>query len=138
VNNNSVDLPNYYTIAQVDALLAALATVATTGDFSDLQNIPTTLAGYGITDVKIEGGVITIGNATITPLTQHQDISGKADKSEMSITPGTGDDADKTTIQLKDNMSATVLTQHQDISGKQDVLTFATDAECKSAANELT
>lgn len=138
VNNNSVDLSNYYTIAQVDALLAALATVATTGDFSDLQNIPTTLAGYGITDVKIEGGVITIGNATITPLTQHQDISGKAEKSEMSITPGTGDDADKTTIQLKDNMSTTVLTQHQDISGKQDVLTFATDAECKSAANELT
>lgn len=138
VNNNSVDLSNYYTIAQVDALLAALATVATTGDFSDLQNIPTTLAGYGITDVKIEGGVITIGNATITPLTQHQDISGKADKSEMSITPGTGTDADKTTIQLKDGMSTTVLTQHQDISGKQDVLTFATDAECKSAANELT
>lgn len=29
----------------------------------------TTIAGYGITDAKIEGGVITLGNTTITPLT---------------------------------------------------------------------
>lgn len=50
------------------------------------------------------------------------DISGKADKSEMSVTPGTGANADKTTIQLKQGTSATVLTQHQDISGKQDVI----------------
>ena len=46
--------------------------------------------------------------------------SGKADKSEMSVTPGTGADADKTTIQLKTGTSATVLTQHQDVSGKAD------------------
>lgn len=47
-------------------------------------------------------------------------ITGKADKSEMSVTPGTGEDADKTTIQLKSGTAATVLTQHQDISGKAD------------------
>lgn len=29
---------------------------------------PTTLAGYGITDAKISGGVITLGNVSITPL----------------------------------------------------------------------
>ena len=46
------------------------------------------------------------------------DLSAKADKSEMIITPGTGANADKTTIQLKSGTSATVLTQHQDISGK--------------------
>ena len=40
----------------------------------------TTLAGYGITDAKIVDGTITLGTATITPLTQHQDISGKQDK----------------------------------------------------------
>lgn len=40
----------------------------------------TTLAGYGITDANIEGGTITLGNQTITPLTSHQDISGKEDK----------------------------------------------------------
>ena len=30
---------------------------------------PTTIAGYGITDAKIENGTITLGNQTITPLT---------------------------------------------------------------------
>jgi len=34
----------------------ALATVATTGSFSDLKNKPTTLAGYGITDGGSGGG----------------------------------------------------------------------------------
>lgn len=48
-------------------------------------------------------------------------LSGKADKSEMSVTPGTGDDSDKTTIQLKSGVSATVLKTHQSISGKLDV-----------------
>lgn len=50
-------------------------------------------------------------------------ISGKADKSEMSVVAGTGANADKTTITLKSGTSATVLTQHQDISGKQNVIT---------------
>lgn len=47
-------------------------------------------------------------------------ISGKADKSEMSVVAGTGANADKTTITLKSGTSATVLTQHQDVSGKED------------------
>lgn len=55
-------------------------------------------------------------------LTQHQDISGKADKSEMSVTDGTGTNADKTTITLKTGTSATVLKSHQSLSGKQDVI----------------
>ena len=48
------------------------------------------------------------------------DLSGYALKSEMSITDGTGDDADKTTIQLKSGLSKAVLIAHQDISGKVD------------------
>ena len=44
----------------------------------------------------------------------------KAEKSEMSITDGTGSDADKTTIQLKSGLSKQVLIAHQDISGKAD------------------
>ena len=48
------------------------------------------------------------------------DLSGYALKSEMSITDGTGDDADKTTIQLKSGLSKQVLIAHQDISGKAD------------------
>jgi hypothetical protein len=46
----------------------------------------------------------------------------------MSVTNGTGTDADKTTIQLKDGTSATVLNSHQDISGKADIGT-AQDAK---------
>ena len=41
-------------------------------------------------------------------------------KSEMSVTDGTGADADKVTIQLKSGTSTTVLKTHQDISGKVD------------------
>lgn len=48
------------------------------------------------------------------------DLSGYALKSEMSITDGTGADADKTTIQLKNGLSKQVLIAHQDISGKAD------------------
>ena len=55
------------------------------------------------------------------------DLSGYALKSEMSITDGTGDDADKTTIQLKSGLSKAVLIAHQDISGKADKVSSATD-----------
>lgn len=57
---------------------------------------------------------------------QAADIEGKANKSEMSVAPGTGADADKTTITLKTGTSATVLTTHQDISGKADKVASAT------------
>jgi sensor domain CHASE-containing protein len=57
------------------------------------------------------------------------DASDLAKKSEMSVTPGTGANADKSTIQLKNGTSAVVLTRHQDISGKQDALTFMTNDE---------
>ncbi len=66
--------------------LAGTATGNLTSDsslaWSKITGAPTTLSGYGITDVNISNnGVITLGNSTITPLTSHQDISGKADKS---------------------------------------------------------
>ena len=43
--------------------------IAKTGTFSDLVSKPTTISGYGITDAKIQNGVITLGSNTITPLT---------------------------------------------------------------------
>jgi hypothetical protein len=55
-------------------------------DITGKADKATTLAGYGITDAKIESGVITLGSNTITPLTSHQDISGKADKSSTVST----------------------------------------------------
>jgi len=68
-------------------------------------------------------------------------ISGKADKSEMSVVAGTGANADKTTITLKSGTSAIVLTQHQDISGKQDTIsnvTIAVDANTGTPAGTVT
>lgn len=52
-----------------------------TGSDAYILNKPTTIAGYGITDAKIASGTIILGSNSITPLTKHQDISGKADKS---------------------------------------------------------
>lgn len=37
-------------------------------------NGPTTLSGYGITDAKIDNGEITLGNNTITPLTENSTL----------------------------------------------------------------
>ena len=48
------------------------ATGGGTADAVEWNNVldkPTTIAGYGITDAKIENGTITLGNQTITPLT---------------------------------------------------------------------
>ncbi len=46
-------------------------------------NKATTLAGYGIIDAKISNGVITLGTATITPLTSHQSLSNYYTKAEV-------------------------------------------------------
>ena len=70
----------------------------------------------------MSSGVQTSLGKADSALQQHQDISGKADKSEMSVTPGTGTDSDKVTVQLKAGLSAKVLKEHQDISGKQDTI----------------
>lgn len=43
--------------------------------WSDITSKPNTIAGYGITDAKIENGVITLGSNTITPLTSHQSLA---------------------------------------------------------------
>lgn len=65
-----------------DVVTAATLKSAMNIVFSDIGSTPTTLSGYGITDASINTstGTITLGNNTITPLTEHQDISGKADK----------------------------------------------------------
>lgn len=62
-------------------------------DIAGKADKATTLAGYGITDANINNGVITLGSNTITPLTSHQDISGKKDKQTAVTDPsadGTG------------------------------------------------
>ena len=43
----------------------------------------TTLAGYGVTDAKIVEGTITLGAQSITPLTEHQDLSPYAKTADV-------------------------------------------------------
>lgn len=65
-------------------------------DISGKADKATTLAGYGITDAKIVGGVITLGNDSITPLTSHQSLSAyvqgasSSTDSHVAVFDGTG------------------------------------------------
>lgn len=77
----------------------------------ELDN-PLTIGGVSRTEVEPALGALN---------------TAKADKSEMTVTAGTGANADKTTIQLKEGTSATVLTAHQDLSGKVDKVSGATN-----------
>ena len=54
--------------------------VATVKEFIETER--TTLSDYGITDAKIEGGTITLGTNSITPLVA-DDIVGKAESSKV-------------------------------------------------------
>lgn len=74
----------------------------------------TTLAGYGITDAKIENGVITLGSNTITPLTSHQSIKTI---NNNTIT-GTGNVTIATPGTLKtDNTTAQTTANNESLSG---------------------
>lgn len=66
----------------------ARASSKPTYTFSEITSKPTTISGYGITDAKIENGTITLGGATITPLTgfTETDPVWTADKSSYSTT----------------------------------------------------
>ena len=71
--------PTHWALATVEDVLTALRMA-----LSGKADATTTLAGYGITDAHITNGVITLGAATITPLTSHQDISGKANNAAIA------------------------------------------------------
>ena len=131
-----------YSKGNSGAAVAATDTLNTA--ISKLENqIDAKTSNIGtITGITMNGaskgtsGVVDLG----TVITAHQDISDKANKSEMSVVAGTGADADKTTITLKTGTSATVLTAHQDISGKADSATTLagygiTDAYTEVEAN---
>ena len=97
-NDKSVSIPNATTSvygatilssavnSSSEAMAATPLAVKTAYDLADGKQDPaTTLAGYGITDVSINNGIITIGGNTITPLT--------ADSNAATATPlmdGTG------------------------------------------------
>lgn len=109
-----------------EAIAAKQATLVSGTNIKTINN--QSILGPGNIEIQ-DGGVQSDWNETDTTNPAYiknkpiiPDVSGKADKIEMSVTPGTGANADKTTIQLKQGMSATVLKEHQDISGKQDAI----------------
>lgn len=123
IQNNPTTIPltdifnpaNYYDKTAADAkYLTDVSFDTTNGKFQKTKNGTTS-------DVVALDSTPTSGSKKpVTSGGVHTALDGKANKSEMSVTAGTGDNADKTTIQLKDGTSATVLTSHQDISGKED------------------
>lgn len=58
---------------------AAINSGVTSENYKNKVDKGATLEHYGIGDAKIDNGVITLGSNTITPLTEHQDITGKSD-----------------------------------------------------------
>ena len=70
------------------------------------------------TYVSLSNGTITIGSNSITPLTSHQDISGKADVATTLAGYGITDAKIANGVITLGNNSITPLTSHQDISGK--------------------
>ena len=87
---------------------------------SDGQDGPPGVSPTLVVDVNPATGNVrvTAVNADGSTTTREIDVSGKAEKSEMSVTAGS--DATKRTIQLKSGLSQEVLVAHQDVSGKAE------------------
>lgn len=100
-------------------------------------NKATTLSGYGITDAKIESGVITLGDNTITPLTATSSIPA-------NLIAGPVDSADKAINDADGNPISTTYAKSTDVNAdlalKQNITddTLATTAKTVPAAiNEV-
>ena len=87
---------------------------------SDGQDGPPGVSPTLVVDVNPATGNVrvTAVNADGSVTTREVDVSGKAEKSEMSVTEGA--DATKRTVQLKSGLSQEVVVEHQDVSGKMD------------------
>ena len=100
-NNPTLNWGTKSTVATVDGI--DIHVTMPSNPAANKADKATTLADYGITDAKIVDGTITLGTATITPLTQHQDISGKQDKITASgILKGNGNGSVSAAVAGKD------------------------------------
>lgn len=100
-------------------------------------NKSTTLSGYGITDAKIESGVITLGDNTITPLTSTSSIPA-------NLISGTVDSADKAINDADGNPISTTYAKSTDVNAdlalKQNITDNTLDTTAKTipaAINEV-
>jgi len=82
--------------------------VADSVEWTGVLDTPTDLAGYGITDAKIENGVITLGKTTITPVTT---VNGKTGNTVTLTAADVKALADDTTyVESVDGQSGVVTT----------------------------
>lgn len=100
-------------------------------------NKATTLSGYGITDAKIESGIITLGNNTITPLTSTSSIPA-------NLIAGSVDSADKALNDADGNPILTTYAKSTDVNAglalKQNITDNTLDTTAKTipaAINEV-
>ena len=139
---NANDVANAISDAISDTVSALDSTVSTDPNTAATRNIDLTvtqengvLTGITVDRDDSEDSHNKVSSFQVTPDDAHypseklvkDSLDLKANKSEMTVTPGTGADTDKTTIQLKNGTAATVLVSHQDITGKADKVSGATD-----------
>ena len=109
---------NFYTETEVNNLLAAkanssdLATVATSGSYTDLSNKPT--IPTKVSDLQNDSG-FTTNTGTITGITMNGSSKGTSGVVDLG----------------------TVITSHQDISGKQDTLVSGTNIKTVNSYSVL-
>lgn len=85
------------------------------------------VSGY----VVLDNGSLTVGNNTITPITSHQDISGKADKS-TTVTDVAYDTTNKKFTKTINSSSSDIVTAENIVSDGGGILTSQ-----KGAANGI-
>lgn len=93
-------------------------------------NKATTLSGYGITDAKIESGVITLGNNTITPLTDTSSIPA-------NLIAGPVDSADKAINDADGNPISTTYAKSTDVNAGLDLKQNITDNTLATTAKTI-
>lgn len=96
-NNQLTNGAGYQTAANVNSLInTALGAYSTTSAIeTNYAKKATTIAGYGITDAKIQGGAIILGTNSITPLTEipseyvtETELTGKGYATTDELTTG--------------------------------------------------
>lgn len=114
-NNVIVAIPE---AASETAHEAAHGGLMTTADKTKLDEIDLGITpGTGADSDKVN--IQLKNNVSANVLTAHQDVSGKAEKSEMAISTVSGDETKKK-ITLKQGLEQEVIIAHQDVSGKAE------------------
>ena len=102
-----------HTHGNKDVLDATTASF-TTDDETKLDGIEAGAQVNKIEVINVDGNPCSISGKTASI-----DLSGKVDRTEMTVTAVAGDSTKKT-IQLKNGLSQVVVVEHQDINGKAD------------------